>query len=110
MDGIKERYGALRKVLDERARRLVVAAESLAWGRGGLSVVSRATGVSRRAIRQGRAELKQPSVRRVGRIRRPGGGRKRLADVGAVQKMRSLIAHIIQLHRGVVGKLPLNRQ
>ena len=80
MAGIKERYSALRQVLDERSRRLVVAAESLAWGRGGLSVVSRATGVSRRVIRQGRAELKQPVVRPAGRIRRPGGGRKRLAE------------------------------
>ena len=80
MAGIKERYGALRGVLDERSRRLVVAAESLAWGRGGLSVVSRATGVSRRVIRQGRAELQQPAVRPGGRIRRPGGGRKRLVE------------------------------
>src|SRR6516162_6674452 len=80
MAGIKERYSALRQVLDERSRRLVVAAESLAWGRGGLSVVSRATGVSRRVIRQGRAELEQPVVRPVGRIRRPGGGRKRLVE------------------------------
>jgi len=78
--GIKERFGALRKVLDERSRRLVVAAESMAWGRGGLSVVSRATGVSRRVIRQGQAELKQPVVRPAGRIRRPGGGRKRLVE------------------------------
>ena len=80
MAGIKERYGALRQVLDERSRRLVVAAESLAWGRGGLSAVWRATGVSRRVIRQGRAELKQPVVRPAGRVRRPGGGRKRLAE------------------------------
>ncbi len=60
--GIRERFGALREVLDERWRRLVVAAESLAWGRGGLSAVSRATGISRRVIRQGRAELQQPGV------------------------------------------------
>jgi len=80
MAGIKERYGALRQVLDARSRRLVVAAESLAWGRGGLSAVSRATGVSRRVIRQGQAELKQPVVRPVGRIRRSGGGRKRSVE------------------------------
>jgi transposase len=78
--GIKRRFTTLRRVLDERARRLVVAAESLAWGRGGISRVSRATGVSRQVIRQGLAELKQPSVRPTGRIRRPGGGRKRIVD------------------------------
>ena len=37
-------------------------------------------GLSRRVIRQGRAELQQPGVRPAGRIRRPGGGRKRLAE------------------------------
>ncbi len=78
--GVKRRFTALRRVLDERSRRLVVAAESLAWGRGGISRVSRATGVSRQVIRQGLAELKQPSVRPTGRIRRPGGGRKRIVD------------------------------
>ena len=74
--GIKARYGALRPRLDERARRLLAAAESLAIGPGGLSAVSRATGVSRRVIRQGMAELKQPTALVPGRIRRAGGGRK----------------------------------
>ena len=86
--GIKARFGALRKVLDERSRRLVVAAESLAWGRGGLSVVSRATGVSRRVIRQGQAELKQPVVRPAGRIRRPGGGPEAVGGEGTVAGRR----------------------
>jgi hypothetical protein len=49
--GIKQRFDALRRVVDERSRRLMVAAESLAIGRGGISVVSRATGVSREVIR-----------------------------------------------------------
>ncbi len=77
MAGIELRFGAVREVLDERSRRLVVAAESLALGGGGISAVSRATGVSRQVIRQGMKELKQPAVRPAGRIRRPGGGRKR---------------------------------
>jgi transposase len=78
--GIKERFDALRQVLDERSRRLLVAAESLAIGRGGISLVWRATGISRQVIRQGVAELKHSPVRREGRIRRPGGGRKRMVD------------------------------
>jgi len=80
LTGVKHRFGALRKVLDERSRRLVVGAESLALGRGGLSAVSRATGVSRRVIRQGLAELNQPAVQAAGRVRRPGGGRKRMVE------------------------------
>jgi transposase len=74
---IAARYQALKPALDERARRLVVAAESQAIGRGGISAVSRATGVSRIVIRQGMAELKGPMAVAPDRIRRPGGGRKR---------------------------------
>jgi transposase len=78
---IKTRYGVLRPLLDERARRLVVAAESQTAGRGGISAVSRATGVSRQVIRQGVAELKEPMAMSPSRIRRQGGGRKKAADV-----------------------------
>jgi hypothetical protein len=75
---IQRRYEALAPVVDERVRRLVVGAEALAIGRGGQVVVGRATGVSRRVIRQGIRELGQPKLRAgQGRIRRPGGGRKR---------------------------------
>ena len=44
--------------LDERLRRLVAAAEVAAAGPGGVSAMSRATGVSRRAIRAGAKEVK----------------------------------------------------
>src|SRR5256885_2833158 len=55
----------------------MVAAESLAIGRGGQVAVARATGVSRTTIQQGIRELQRPELRAVkGRIRRPGGGRK----------------------------------
>ena len=78
---IKARYEVLRPLLDERARRLVVAAESQTAGRGGISAVSRATGVSRQVIRQGIAELKAPAAMSPSRIRREGGGRKKAADL-----------------------------
>lgn len=74
--GITQRFGAVSRILDERSRRLVAAAESVAIGRGGVSAVSRATGVSRQVIRQGVAELKEAGVHPPGRIRRTGGGRK----------------------------------
>jgi hypothetical protein len=69
--------------MDERMRRLFAAAESLTVGYGGVSMVSRATGVSRRAIGAGIEELQQArplgeSRRpRTGRVRKQGGGRKR---------------------------------
>jgi transposase len=76
---IRQRFRLIGRHLDERMRRLVAAAEALALGFGGASIVARATGVSRRAIRIGVRELKQKS-RALGlgqRIRRPGGGRKK---------------------------------
>ncbi len=82
----------LKKVLDERSRRQLVAAESKAWGQRGVSAVSRATGVSRQVIRQGLAELQQPVVHPPGRIRRPGGGRKK-----AVEKDPTLAAELEKL-------------
>lgn len=51
--GIEDRFKRLRGVLDERSRRLLVAAESEAMGRRGISAVSKVTGVSRQVIRQG---------------------------------------------------------
>ncbi len=68
-------------MVDERVRRLVVAAEALVIGRGGQVVVARATGVSRQAIRRGIRELGQRGVEAdTGRIRRAGGGRKRTVE------------------------------
>lgn len=77
---ITARYETLKTVLDERSRRLLAAAESQAVGRGGISIVAKATGVSRPVIRQGIAELKAPEGLPAGRVRREGGGRKRATD------------------------------
>jgi hypothetical protein len=77
---VRERFSALEKILDERSRRLLAAAESRVWGRGGISAVSKATGVARQVIRHGLAELEQPPSPPAGRIRRPGGGRKKIVD------------------------------
>jgi len=80
LTGIKKRFSVLNRLLDERSRRLVAGAESLALDRGGISAVSRATGMSRPVIRQGIAELKNPETALTGRVRRPGAGRKRIAE------------------------------
>ncbi|MFB3095795.1 MAG: ISAzo13 family transposase [Candidatus Acidiferrales bacterium] len=82
---IERRFRSLAPFLDERMRRLVAAAESEAIGYGGVSRVSRASGVSRRAIRAGVQQLRrgkpwlgdEPTPRR---MRRQGAGRKRAAD------------------------------
>ena len=82
---IQRRFRSLSPFLDERMRRLVAAAESVAIGYGGISAVARATGVSRRAITVGMKELKQRKPARPvspteARIRRQGAGRKRAMD------------------------------
>ena len=58
---IQARYRAIGPVVDERVRRLVLAAEALAAGRGGQAAVARATGASRGTIRRGIRELGQPT-------------------------------------------------
>jgi transposase len=78
---IRRRFRLIEEHLDERMRRIVAAAEAEALF-GGASLVARATGVSRRAIRKGASELQQ-APQRVGlgrRIRQPGGGRKRTVE------------------------------
>jgi len=89
---VRQRFAALEQVLDEKSRRLVVAAESKALGSGGISAVSQATGVSRQVIRQGLRELEQSVTPPAGRIRRPGGGRKK-----AQQKDPTLVADLERL-------------
>jgi len=77
--GIRDRFKVLEHHLDERLRRMVAAAEAGALGARGISVVSRSTGVSRRAIRRGIQELREEVRPKSGgeRIRKAGGGRKK---------------------------------
>ena len=63
-------------LLDERTRRLMAAGEARALGHGGISVVSRACGLSRKAIAKGVREIQAGTVPPPGRVRQPGAGRK----------------------------------
>jgi transposase len=80
---VRARFEMLAPFLNERTRRLAAAAEAAAIGRGGIARVSRATGVSRRAIASGLDQLKAPDDLGASRIRRPGGGRKRTVETDA---------------------------
>lgn len=90
--GVRQRFKVLASLLDEKSRRLVAAAECKAWGTGGVSAVSKATGVSRQVIRQGLRELAEPAAAPEGRVRRPGGGRKK-----ASQKDPTVVADLEKL-------------
>jgi len=77
---IKKRFECIEPFLDERMRRLFAAAEASAIGHGGITKVSRATGISRPTIAAGLEELTAPSLADTKRVRKAGGGRKRTID------------------------------
>ena len=58
----------------------MAASEARALGHGGVSLVSRACGLSRKAITKGQWEIEEGTVPSLGRIRRPGGGRRKILD------------------------------
>ena len=66
--------------LDEKSRRLTLGAVALAAGDGGTGAVAKLTGASWQTVADGAAELACGRVAPEGRIRRPGAGRKKLAD------------------------------
>ena len=80
-EALSRKFDVLTRVLDERTRRLVAAAEASAIGHGGVTLVAQASGLSRGTIIRGIAELKTaPKPARGQRIRRKGAGRKRTVD------------------------------
>lgn len=94
LQAIEAKYQALASRLDEATLRLWVAAEARSLGRGGVSLVANAVGISRTTIYAGLAEIEEASKasKRRGaapaaaskpplRVRATGGGRKKLIDL-----------------------------
>jgi hypothetical protein len=88
---IEDKYRALAGRLDEATLRLWAAVEARTLGRGGVSTVAKAIGMSRTTIYSGLQELEAPpplasappaavGVPSPRRIRAEGGGRKKLTD------------------------------
>jgi hypothetical protein len=75
------RFAQLVPTFNERSLRLFAAAEANALGYGGVSRLSRITGLSRPTIEKGQRELRGPCVLSKERIRREGGGRKQTCDL-----------------------------
>lgn len=95
---IKAKFDALKPIMDERQRRLWAATEARALGRGGISRVVEATGLSAVTIRAGLKELRQRlgdevNIEPVSRLRRAGGGRRRLIehDTTLLQALEALV-------------------
>jgi hypothetical protein len=87
-------YEVMRGALNERQWRLYLAMEARKIGRGGISAVAREAQSTRGTIRKGLAEIEsgQPYVEG-DRIRRSGGGRKRLSaqDLTLVPDLEALL-------------------
>ena len=106
LQAIEAKYKVLCGRLDETTLRLWVAAEARSLGRGGVSLVAKAAGVSRITIYAGLAEIEANSKisRKRGaaasaasdparRVRAPGGGRKKLTElnVGLLDSLDALV-------------------
>jgi len=77
---LQAKLASVWSLLDERTRRLTAANEARSLGRGGISAVSRACGLSRKAIANGIREIEEGRALPPGRIRRPGAGRKKITE------------------------------
>jgi len=73
---LTQKFHSVWPLLDERTRRIMAANEATALGYGGVSLVHRACGLSRKAITKGIVEIQEGSAPLEGRIRHPGAGRK----------------------------------
>jgi DDE family transposase len=83
IQSIRRKFRALQPGMNERLRRQWAAAEARELGRGGVTAVAQATGMSRTTITTGCRELTLPVKQRAAaalRVRRPGGGRRSLVE------------------------------
>jgi hypothetical protein len=81
-DGMVARdHRAINRIIactDERSRRLVAGFLARLYGHGGITLLARVTGLDRNTIALGRRELDRADGLSPGRVRRPGGGPKRV--------------------------------
>ena len=80
LESIRVKFERVREVLDERARRWWAGTEALAYGRGGVTILHEATGMSRSTVRIGMREIAQKVVAPSERVRASGGGRKHVTE------------------------------
>jgi len=75
---VEERMQGFYQTLSEKDRRRYAAVEARKLGRGGVAYVAEVLGCSTRTIERAASELDQlPNDPAVGRVRQPGGGRKK---------------------------------
>jgi transposase len=89
---LARKFAVILPQLNEKQRRLILAAEARSLGHGGISRVARASGLSRATIQRALHELDSPAPT-TARVRRSGGGRKRTSehDPSIMTDLESLI-------------------
>jgi hypothetical protein len=89
----RKRYREMAAVLNEQSRRRFVALEARALGRGGVSLMSRISGLARSTIYQGLSDIRDNVSAPPGRVRKAGGGRKKktVGDPTLVSDLKSLV-------------------
>ena len=90
IDLFREKYLTLKSCLNEKGRRLWAAVEAQSYGRGGITLVCKATGISSATVHKGLKDLKFPIDNRV---RKHGGGRKRTTEKqpGLLESLERLV-------------------
>jgi len=78
---IQQRYAAMAPFLDEKQRRLLAGAEAIGYGEGGQKRIATLLGISQSTVARGMRELRNPGTIDSERVRKPGGGRRRLTEL-----------------------------
>ena len=97
LEAIEEEFNDIAYALDERRIRLWCATRAKAYnreyGRGGVMAVYKATKVSRPRIYEGLKELESEQKLEKGRVRRSGGGRKKITETqpGILEDLENLV-------------------
>lgn len=102
---IRRKYQTLEGELNEKTRRLWAAVEAQAIGLGGVSVVAEAIAVSRDRIYRGMTDIETEHHGDRDRIRRPGGGRKKVTEHD--YSLTNDLAGIIEPHERGTPMSPL---
>jgi hypothetical protein len=98
VEAVRQKYDLLQPIMNERMRRQWAAAEALSLPRGGVTIVSQATTLSRTTIEAGIRELRSqenlpPDEVHPERVRHPGGGRHSLVinDPTLIEDLDALV-------------------
>ena len=78
--GLATKINTMLPLLDEKQKRIFLALEANALGRGGVKLIHEISGVSQTTIIRGKREVEEGAAVSDVRVRKPGGGRKKLTE------------------------------